>query len=320
MSRLLLALALLGLAGCQAAVRPDTSATPIAAGVQEPLPTAAASVVVASSPPSEMHRPGRIAFDRSNGRGGFDLYLVDADGGNLRHLAPGDLQVPRWSPDGDWIAVAGPRPDGSRVLPVLVHPDGSGLHVLEPDPTLSMGVGAWTPDGSQIAFESWDDADASRAGIDLVSAVDGKQVRRLVDRPAIPGGFSADGTRFALAIEDGSDRQLLGILDVAGGGLATGSDNVGAYPGFMPGGETVYDTIDGKIGVFDLDGTLVRTIRAPGGDVNEARLSPDGERFVFMYLVDDGPPAIASMKVDGSELRVVVPAFGDEQVAPDWQP
>jgi Tol biopolymer transport system component len=331
MLRLLLALAIVALAGCQAGASRDqpasapatTAAAPraSAAGVTASPRASAAGPTTAPASASTSDASTWIAFDRANGRDGYDLFLVHPDGSGLQQLAPGDLQVPRWSPDGEWIAVASVHDNGARVLPALVHADGSEYHELEPDPTLSLGAGAWTPDGMQIAFESWDDADPTRAGVYLARPIEGTQLRRIVDRSAVPGGFSPDGSRLAFAADGGSDRRNLGIVKADGTAQQVfASMDVGLYPGFMPDGATIYDTVDGVIGIFDLEGTLVRRIAAPGGTVNEARLRPDGKRFVFMYSVAGEANSIATMDVDGSDLQVVVPPFADEQVAPDWQP
>src|SRR2546427_6354347 len=49
---------------------------------------------------------GRIAFAMSDGRGGAELYSVNADGSAMRRLtwSPQAEQAPAWSPDGTRIA------------------------------------------------------------------------------------------------------------------------------------------------------------------------------------------------------------------------
>ena len=63
-------------------------------------------------------------------------------------------------------------PDG-RLLPLVVPADGSGEYWLPlADPTLQLGIGDWSPDGTRLVFDAWDDTDASRKGIYTLS-VDG---------------------------------------------------------------------------------------------------------------------------------------------------
>jgi Tol biopolymer transport system component len=184
---------------------------------------------------------------------------------------------------------------------------------------------AWTPDGEWIACEAWDPTDETRDGIYIVKVADGSGLVRIAPR-GIPGSFSADGKRLVFSVEEGKGHRLA-IVNRDGTGFAQlGSEIVDSRPGFMPDG-TFYDTIRDRMGFFDLEGTLLRKISAPIGTINEARLSPDGKRFVFAHF---GPPgdyaAIATINVDGTDLQIVVPAIQgedalhSEQGMPDWQP
>jgi Tol biopolymer transport system component len=74
---------------------------------------------------------GRIAF--ASDRGGFDdrVFVIDANGSHLRAVSRPDFGAgsPSWSPDGRWIAVTGDPVNGTTFR---MHPDGSGLHAVEP--------------------------------------------------------------------------------------------------------------------------------------------------------------------------------------------
>jgi len=195
-------------------------------------------------------------------------------------------------------------------------------------------VAVWTPDGEWVACESWDPNDDSRAGVYLMSSADGSGLLKIAPS-GIPGAFSPDGKRFVYTAWD-NDKPRLATVDIDTGYRMQGTGfkmfgpaEVGAYPGFMPDGKTIYAAVDGNMELFDLDGKLLKTIPAPGGSVSEPRLSPDGTRFVFIYWdlssnfndqLDDS--SIASMKIDGTDLQVHVPPTGSqhEQAAPDWQP
>jgi Tol biopolymer transport system component len=105
----------------------------------------------------------RLVFSGSEG-GLSDLYIVDADGQNLRRLTQdryADL-MPAWSPDGRTIAFVtdrGPETDfellrfGNYRL-ALYHLDGDSIRVL---PGMERGKNinpVWSPDGGSIAFVS----------------------------------------------------------------------------------------------------------------------------------------------------------------------
>lgn len=250
--------------------------------------------------------------------------VVDETGGVPRPIDSPDFEAPRWSPDGMWIAVARQEADDS-VHVSFIRADGSGYRELHPDPTLNLGVVAWTPDGEWIACEAWDPTDESRDGIYIVKVADGSGLVKIAPR-GVPGSFSADGKQLVFSVAEG-DGHRLAIVNRDGTGFAKlGSEDADPVPGFMPDG-TIYDTIRDKMRFFDLEGTLLRTFSAPIGTINEARLSPDGKRFVFAHF---GPPgnyaAIATIKVDGTDFQIVVPAIQgedalhSEQSTPDWQP
>jgi Tol biopolymer transport system component len=81
-----------------------------------------------------------------------ELWLVGADGKNLRRLTPAGLQVQccfnfRWSPDGSKILFA--NPNGSLQT---IAPDGTGLAtVFHLDQAWAV-TPTWSPDGSMILF------------------------------------------------------------------------------------------------------------------------------------------------------------------------
>jgi Tol biopolymer transport system component len=53
----------------------------------------------------------RIVFWGDDGRGGGTLLSIRPDGSGLRRFAPelpdADILIPSWSPDGEWVALAG---------------------------------------------------------------------------------------------------------------------------------------------------------------------------------------------------------------------
>jgi Tol biopolymer transport system component len=88
---------------------------------------------------------GSVAF--SSDRGGYDtrLFVMAADGGDLHAISRPAITAgdPSWSPDGDWISVTGDPQFGATFL---LHPDGSGLHSVEPGALFA----SFSPSGQRL--------------------------------------------------------------------------------------------------------------------------------------------------------------------------
>jgi Tol biopolymer transport system component len=124
----------------------------------------------------------QIAFEADPRRGDHRIYVINADGSDLRQIIDGEGRdsAPAWSPDGQWIAFA-------RWTDLwLVRPDGAEAHVLLVTGNLPTRQVVWSPDSQRIAFLRV----ATEAGFrrDEVWAVnrDGSEPRLLhsLERPA----------------------------------------------------------------------------------------------------------------------------------------
>jgi Tol biopolymer transport system component len=109
---------------------------------------------------------GNTLVFEGNGDRGSQLWLVDADGTNLRQLTPTpagcpdgtciEALMPAWSPDGRTIAYIAPQHDHAAfartALMILDVASGTSTEVYG---TGDAGLGrpTWSPDGKTIAFE-----------------------------------------------------------------------------------------------------------------------------------------------------------------------
>ena len=93
------------------------------------------------------------------------IYLMDADGSNVRQLTYGGVD-PAWSPDGKYIAFVSASAGNIHIPNIyVIDADGSNDYRLTHDdrydgnPAWSPDGPAWSPDGTQIAFVSSRDGD-----------------------------------------------------------------------------------------------------------------------------------------------------------------
>jgi Tol biopolymer transport system component len=198
---------------------------------------------------------GQIVFDQIDpSSGNKSVVSANPDGSHVRIVVPenpvgccGDF-----SPDGSKLVVPYPTDDG-RIGTAVLNADGTG-HTPFPisDPTLNVGcgTGSWSPDGTRLACESWDNTDPARSGIYTISSVDGSGLTRLTDANGLddqPGSYSPDGTRL-----------VFGRFDLNGNGLG--------------------------LFVITTDGTNLRRITPPGTIIqsgNDGDWSPQGNEIIF---------------------------------------
>ena len=172
----------------------------------------------------------RLAFTSARS-GGYDVYVVNADGTGLRNLTvdPSPAvyvdRAPAWSPDGARIAFASDR--GGTTQLWTMRPDGTDLRQVTAGATSRAYEPSWSPDGARLVFRRVRDAGGPGAVTDLaIVSADGTG---LVDLPRAGAegapAWSPDGTRIAFTSNlpatdtrlytmrvDGSD-----LVEVAGG-------------------------------------------------------------------------------------------------------
>ncbi len=151
----------------------------------------------------------RLAFD---GPRSGDVYVADADGGNVHELSRPVAReyAPSWSPDGKRLAfVLDPRSDSVYPGIFIATADGTALKLVRRwDADLEAPV--WSPDGQWIAFLG-ETGYSRHAEWDLyVIHPNGKGLRRLTHTGRDEGrpSWSPDGTRLVFARNGKASRSL----------------------------------------------------------------------------------------------------------------
>ena len=98
----------------------------------------------------------RVAFSKSDGRWGAEIYVIDADGTNARRLSPEGAYdaAPSWSPDGGRIAFENRRDNQSGGHIFVMNADGTNRVQLTNNRQPNSSP-AWSPDGSRIAYVTY---------------------------------------------------------------------------------------------------------------------------------------------------------------------
>lgn len=150
-----------------------------------------------------------LAFD-SKRSGGSELYVADADGGNVRQLTRrGTLAyAPAWSPDGKRLVFVRDTADGSGIY--VINADGSRLRTLLEYNGYHAEWPSWSPNGKWIAYD-FETAYGRRAELDLFvmhsNGLGGGQLTHTAADEGRPS-WSPDGKRLVF------DRRRKGSDDI----------------------------------------------------------------------------------------------------------
>ncbi len=229
----------------------------------------------------------QIVFSRTedftNTGTNFDLWLMDADGGNRIHLTGGFDESyqeahPAWSPDGEQIAFIRQRFSEGGVDTQLWLMNADGSNARELDLGLDyryIGSPAWSPDGRKLAF------------------------------PALIGGIPPD----------------IWMVDVVRGdlvNLSNDSSRADSAPSWSPDGRRLVFTASSRsannldIFIMNADGSGQSKLTDNPGDDMQPCWSPDGQGIIYVSSDEPHPhdsdsdadsdagPYLYSMNIDGS--------------------
>ena len=234
----------------------------------------------------------QIALYGSNGVGS-DIFVVDANGNNLRSLTKSRIdgnRFPVWSPDGSKIAFVSDR-DGQIDI-YLMTADGKNPRNLTFD-LREEDRPSWSPDGKRVVFGAYQ---------------------------RNPQGNRAESEVFVMGA-DGANRI----------NLTQNPRAVNSYPSWSPDGKKIAYRASPKPGlwfqpfnihVMNADGTNPVMLTNAGRWIYESRpnWSPDGKKIVFTRREPDGTHDIYSINLDGSGLVNLTQTPRVEDLSPSWRP
>jgi TolB protein len=148
----------------------------------------------------------RIAFHREDPSGNWDIYVMDAGGGNLVRLTTDAATdgFPDWSPDGSKIAFRRGVSGTSQIF--VMNADGTGVVQLT-TASSSSNTPAWSPEGSRIAFAR---DQSGRDEIYIMNA-DGTGVAPVTTAGGTNPDWSLDGTRIVFYATRGRNTDIYAI-------------------------------------------------------------------------------------------------------------
>ena len=314
---------------------PSSSASPAAGSsanaiasirVGSASPAAAPTVAVASPSSASATLPGgRLAYGRFSPDGNeVHAFTSNTDGTDEQALLSSVAEGPRWSPDGRRLSVVADNPQGLLFVG-LVNPDGTGyVQFHSPDPTLNLGCFAWSPDGSRLACEGWDDTNAARNGIYTVRASDGGDVARVTTNPGtghdFPADYSPDGRQIVFGREG---HKGVMFVNVDGSNERAMADQQGGGGRWSPDGKTILTEAHGSLLLVPVDGSQPSSIRIDGPILaaSGGAWSPDGAWIVFSGNAPASPGEdIYIMRADGTDLHRVTNTPGVDEEFADWGP
>jgi Tol biopolymer transport system component len=228
--------------------------------------------------------------------GHFDIFVMSTGGGDPIRLtdSPADDMLPRWSPDGRYLAFLADRGTGTNVylIPPLGGPERKLVETNIPwlgrnrDALGVLGAFPWSPDASELLFSRPDSS--GEIAIWKINLSTGEQTQLTQPPPGVSDGaatWSFDGKRIAFRRRQGGINTLW-LMDAQGGEpeLLLADEYENMHPAWAPDSQRLVFVSNraGTRNLWEIDiesGRLRQLTSGPGPDVQPAT-SPTG-RIAF---------------------------------------
>ena len=171
-----------------------------------------------------------------------DIYVIDADGKNLKNLTPnltnsssGDPAYntqPAWSPDGKYIAFRSDATGHEEIY--VMKADGSNMQQIT-NLQANLFYPAWSPDSKHIVFDS----DKQGAmGIYVVERSGANLQNLSQNQPDSSASWSPDGKKLVFMSSDGGT-QGLSVMDADGSNRQVLQQGNITFPAWSPDGKQI---------------------------------------------------------------------------------
>ena len=263
----------------------------------------------------------QIAFTHL-GFDNFEIYVMDADGGNRENLSNHPLhdEDPDWSPDRTKIAFVSNRNGGEYQIYVM-DADGTNQMRLTDGPR-DKRQPDWSPDGGKIAFTV-----RAGLGVSRIEVMDADGENRVVlENDASAPSWSPDGGKIAF-VSWRDDRNEIYVMGADGQGLERLTDDFlgGQNLSFSPDGRWIAsDPTDEEfyhIYVMGADGKNPMRLSPNQAKHSHPTWSPDGRTIAYASS-EEGffSDRIHLMTADGKHIKQLSTIREGIDYQPDFSP
>jgi TolB protein len=260
----------------------------------------------------------QIAFLSRRGGRFKDLYVVSLDGGDVRRITNNNTLnlAPSWAPNTRTLLFTSYQ----KRNPDLYSVDIQTKRMTKISSLRGMNVGRWSPDGTQLAVAT--EQEAGNPDLVILGG-DGSMRRRLTDHWAIDvsPSWSPDGTQIAFCSSRSGAPQIY-IIGADGTGLrrVTSEGSYNTSPTWSPKGDRIaYSSrLGGRFQIFTvkIDGSGVQQVTNTAGTNEDPSWAPDGRYLVFSST-RDGRSRLYVSDLTGANQVQLTDGNGDD-TSPAW--